>query len=376
MLRALRRRSVRPARAPLLCPSCGAAAAGPLRSRRGARLVARRAGRARADDVAVPRAAAALRRRDAGHAGRRVHAAAARRARSARRSDSTTSTSRTSRSTRPTRSRRAACRRRSPGPRRSARHDLRCRPPATPAMPPRPTRPPPVCAARSSCRATPSAVRRRVRAVRRGRHAGRRPDHRRRARWPPRPAKPLGWYDVSTLKEPYRVEGKKTMGYELAEQLGWPLPDWIIYPTGGGTGMVGMWKAFDEMEALGWIGADSGRTWCRCRPRAARRSCAPSSRAPSRRRRGRTPDTAADGLRVPRAIGDFLILRAIRESGGTALAVTDAADGRRHAGDRPPRRHLRGAGRRRGARGARVLVGDGHDQARTTPSCCSTPAAR
>ncbi len=74
-------------------------------------------------------------------------------------------------------------------------------------------------------------------------------------------ASALGWYDVSTLKEPYRVEGKKTMGYELAEQLGWELPDWIIYPTGGGTGMVGMWKAFDEMEALGWIGSSSGRRW-------------------------------------------------------------------------------------------------------------------
>ncbi len=74
--------------------------------------------------------------------------------------------------------------------------------------------------------------------------------------------KPLGWYDVSTLKEPYRVEGKKTMGYELAEQLGWTLPDWIIYPTGGGTGLVGMWKAFEEMEAIGWIAPGaSGRRW-------------------------------------------------------------------------------------------------------------------
>jgi threonine synthase len=136
--------------------------------------------------------------------------------------------------------------------------------------------------------------------------------------------KPLGWYDVSTLKEPYRVEGKKTMGYELAEQLGWRLPDWIIYPTGGGTGLVGMWKAFEELEAIGWI--ERGR-----RPKMVSvqaTGCAPIVRAFEQGTDKAAPwenaHTAADGLRVPRAIGDFLILRAVRESGGTALAVSDA----------------------------------------------------
>ncbi|MEZ5290328.1 MAG: threonine synthase [Vicinamibacterales bacterium] len=130
------------------------------------------------------------------------------------------------------------------------------------------------------------------------------------------------WYDVSTLKEPYRAEGKKTMGYELAEQLGWELPDWIIYPTGGGTGMVGMWKAFDEMEALGWIGPK--------RPKMVTvqpTGCAPIVRAfetgAEKAATWEAPDTQAHGLRVPRAIGDFLVLRAIRESGGTAVAVSD-----------------------------------------------------
>jgi threonine synthase len=134
---------------------------------------------------------------------------------------------------------------------------------------------------------------------------------------------PLGWYDVSTLKEPYRIEGKKTMGYELAEQLGWRLPDWIVYPTGGGTGMVGMWKAFEELEALDWIAP--GR-----RPRMVTvqaDGCAPIVRAfnqgTERAATWEGAHTVADGLRVPRAIGDFLILRAIRESGGTAIAVTD-----------------------------------------------------
>jgi threonine synthase len=130
------------------------------------------------------------------------------------------------------------------------------------------------------------------------------------------------WYDVSTLKEPYRAEGKKTMGYELAEQLGWELPDWIIYPTGGGTGMVGMWKAFEELEALGWIGPK--------RPKMVTvqpTGCAPIVRAfeqgTERAAIWDAPDTQAHGLRVPKAIGDFLVLRAIRESGGTAVAVTD-----------------------------------------------------
>ena len=135
--------------------------------------------------------------------------------------------------------------------------------------------------------------------------------------------KPLGWYDVSTLKEPYRIEGKKTMGYELAEQMAWTLPDWIIYPTGGGTGMVGMWKAFDELERIGWI--EPGR-----RPRMVSvqaEHCAPIVRAfdqgAERSVMWTNARTIADGLRVPKAVGDFLVLRAVRESGGTALAVTD-----------------------------------------------------
>jgi len=136
--------------------------------------------------------------------------------------------------------------------------------------------------------------------------------------------KPLGWYDVSTLKEPYRIEGKKTMGYEIAEQMDWTLPDWIIYPTGGGTGMVGMWKAFDEMAALGWIDA-------RRRPRMVTvqaENCAPIIRAFERGDEKSTlwegASTVADGLRVPKAVGDFLVLRAVRESGGAAIAVSDA----------------------------------------------------
>src|SRR5438093_2082336 len=136
---------------------------------------------------------------------------------------------------------------------------------------------------------------------------------------------PLGWYDVSTLKEPYRIEGKKTMAYELAEQMDWRWPDWIVYPTGGGTGMVGMWKAFDEIERIGWV---KGGT----RPKMVSvqaENCAPIVRAFQQGTEKAQPwehaSTVADGLRVPRAIGDFLILRAVRESGGTALAVTDRA---------------------------------------------------
>ncbi|HUE82232.1 MAG TPA: threonine synthase [Pyrinomonadaceae bacterium] len=132
-----------------------------------------------------------------------------------------------------------------------------------------------------------------------------------------------GWFDVSTLKEPYRVEGKKTLGYELAEQLNWTLPDVIIYPTGGGTGLIGMWKAFAEMEELGWIGAK--------RPRMVTvqaTGCAPIVRAfeDGKRFADEFPaaTTIASGLRVPRAIGDFMILDALRESGGTAVSVTDA----------------------------------------------------
>jgi threonine synthase len=137
--------------------------------------------------------------------------------------------------------------------------------------------------------------------------------------------KARGWYDVSTLKEPYRIEGKKTMAYELAEQMDWQWPDWIVYPTGGGTGMVGMWKAFEEVEHIGWV--KPGRRPRMVSVQAA--NCAPIVRAFERGTEKAEPwegaTTIADGLRVPRAIGDFLILRAVRESGGTAMAVDDAS---------------------------------------------------
>ena len=132
-----------------------------------------------------------------------------------------------------------------------------------------------------------------------------------------------GWYDVSTLKEPYRIEGKKTMGYEVAEQLDWKLPDAIFYPTGGGVGIIGMWKAFDEMEALGWIGGQ--------RPKMISvqvEGCQPVVRAfergEARTQFWENAATVAAGLRVPKPLGDFLILEAVRASGGTALAVSDA----------------------------------------------------
>jgi threonine synthase len=131
-----------------------------------------------------------------------------------------------------------------------------------------------------------------------------------------------GWFDVSTLKEPYRVEGKKTMGYELAEQFAWHVPDVIIYPTGGGTGLIGMWKAFDEMEAMGLIGS--------ARPRMVSvqaEGCAPIVRAfelgQDSAEMWQDAHTVASGLRVPGAVGDFLMLRALRQSGGTAIAVSD-----------------------------------------------------
>ena len=132
------------------------------------------------------------------------------------------------------------------------------------------------------------------------------------------------WFDVSTLKEPYRIEGKKTMGLELAAQLGWRLPDAIFYPTGGGTGLIGMWKAFDELERLGWIGPARPRMYA---VQAA--GCAPIVRAfeagEEHAERWEDAHTIAAGIRVPRAVGDFLILRAVRESGGKALAVGDPA---------------------------------------------------
>ena len=131
-----------------------------------------------------------------------------------------------------------------------------------------------------------------------------------------------GWFDVSTLKEPYRVEGKKTMGYELAEQMRWELPDVILYPTGGGTGLIGMWKAFDEMERMGWIGSR--------RPRMVTvqaEGCAPivQAFAAGANTGADVPDahTVASGLRVPKAIGDFIMLDILRKSGGTAVSVTD-----------------------------------------------------
>ena len=133
-----------------------------------------------------------------------------------------------------------------------------------------------------------------------------------------------GWFDVSTLKEPYRVEGKKTMGFELAEQFDWKLPDVIIYPTGGGTGIVGMWKGFAELEKIGWIGKK--------RPQfisVQADGCAPIVKAWEEKKPTAEPwqdaQTVASGLRVPQAIGDFLILDAIRKSGGAAIAVTDDA---------------------------------------------------
>jgi threonine synthase len=134
----------------------------------------------------------------------------------------------------------------------------------------------------------------------------------------------VGWFDTSTLKEPYRIEGKKTMGLELAEQLGWDVPDVILYPTGGGTGLIGMWKAFAELEAIGFIG--------RKRPRMVAvqaAGCAPMVRAweegVEHATRWEDAHTIAAGIRVPQAVGDFLILRAVRESAGFAIAVPDDA---------------------------------------------------
>jgi threonine synthase len=133
-----------------------------------------------------------------------------------------------------------------------------------------------------------------------------------------------GWFDTSTLKEPYRIEGKKTMGLELAEQLGWDVPDAIFYPTGGGTGLIGMWKAFAELEAMGWIGAKRPRMVA---VQAA--GCAPMVKAwqdgVEHAPRWENAHTFAAGIRVPQALGDFLILRAVRESDGFAIAVDDAA---------------------------------------------------
>jgi threonine synthase len=131
-----------------------------------------------------------------------------------------------------------------------------------------------------------------------------------------------GWFDMSTLKEPYRVEGKKTLGYELAEQCNWQLPDVVVYPTGGGTGLIGMWKAFDEMEMLGWIGKKRPRMFA-----VQAVGCAPIVRAfeAGEKTAAEFSDahTIASGLRVPKAIGDFLILNILRQSKGGAVAVDD-----------------------------------------------------
>ncbi|SPE36518.1 L-threonine synthase [Candidatus Sulfopaludibacter sp. SbA6] len=131
-----------------------------------------------------------------------------------------------------------------------------------------------------------------------------------------------GWFDVSTLKEPYRIEGKKTMGYEVAEQMGWELPDAIFYPTGGGVGLIGMWKAFEEMEKLGWIGSRRPKMIA-----VQAEGCQPVVRAfeenEPRSRFYENAHTVAAGLRVPKPLGDFLVLQGVRESGGTAIAVSD-----------------------------------------------------
>jgi len=135
-------------------------------------------------------------------------------------------------------------------------------------------------------------------------------------------AKEHGWYECATLKEPYRVEGKKTMGYEVAEQMGWSLPDAILYPTGGGTGLVGMWKAFAEMQAMGFVGTKRPRMFA-----VQAEGCAPIVKA-FREGREEAPfwekaTTHAHGIRVPKALGDFLILRALRESHGAGIAVSE-----------------------------------------------------
>ncbi len=145
-----------------------------------------------------------------------------------------------------------------------------------------------------------------------------------------------GWYDASTLKEPYRIEGKKTMGFEIAEQLGWSLPSVVVYPTGGGVGLIGMWKAFAELREIGWLKGDATTrfvavqaTGCAPIVRAFEEGALESQMWPD-------PKTFAAGIRVPKALGDFIVLRALRESGGIAVAVTEAeiAEGMRLAGER------------------------------------------
>ena len=136
-------------------------------------------------------------------------------------------------------------------------------------------------------------------------------------------AEAMGWFDVSTLKEPYRIEGKKTMGLELAEQFDWELPDWIFYPTGGGTGLIGMWKAFAELEAMGWLKSGHRPKMVACQSDG----CAPIVTAfedgTKHAKRFENAATIASGLRVPQAVGDFMILEAVRESGGVAMSAPE-----------------------------------------------------
>ncbi len=136
-------------------------------------------------------------------------------------------------------------------------------------------------------------------------------------------AERMGWFDLSTLKEPYRIEGKKTMGIELAEQFGWSLPDTVFYPTGGGTGLIGMWKSFEELDAIGWLDGPQRPRMYACQSSG----CAPIVTAFERGERfaepPQSPHTIAAGLRVPRAVGDFMILDAVRQSGGRAIAAQE-----------------------------------------------------
>ena len=185
-----------------------------------------------------------------------------------------------------------------------------------------------------------------------------------------------GSFDLSTLREPYRVEGKKTMGLELAEDLGWRLPDAIVYPTGGGTGLVGMWKAFDELEQLGLIGT--------ARPRmiaVQAEGCAPIVRAFERGDRTAEPwqgaQTRAGGLRVPAAVGDMLILDALRASGGTAVAVSEEALTARAAVGGAAARELRRAGvGRRVRRGRGAALPRRAGRARRGRACSTAASAR
>ena len=325
-------------------------AARPLRSRQGARLVARQPRRARAEHVALPRAAAAVRRRDAGDARRRVHAAVPRtRARRDARPRAPLHQGRIAQpdqlvqGARPVggdHAREVPRReddRAADGRQRRQRRGrlLRRRRPGVRGVHPE---------------GRQAAVRRRVPALRRERHAGRRPDHRRRPHLPPKPAGRSAGTTSRRSRSRTASKARRRWPTSSPSRCSWEWPDWIIYPTGGGTGMVGMWKAFDEIERIGWVKPAK-------RPRMVSvqaEDCAPIVRAFEQGTEKAQPwenaSTLADGLRVPRAIGDFLILRAMRESGGTALAVTDRSMVDGHARDRQARGRQRRAGGRRRAR--------------------------